>query len=322
MSQSLLGLAWQLTQKGEPFVLATVVWCERPTSAKPGAQALIQSDGRITGWIGGSCAQPLVIREAQRVLREGDNPYLLRLGGARDTTKQEHQEVRYFPMTCSSGGALDIYIEPHLPSPQMVLIGESPILEALKQLLPVLDFSVISLENTTVSQVQITERSYVLVASHGLYDEEVLARVLRAGAAYVGLVASKRRAETCRAYLRDIGLSEEQIAQLKAPAGLDIGAITPEEIAASILGEIVQISRHKLLIHHAAAQEPVEARPHLQMAHVPAPESATDPVCNMLVEIAAARHRSQYEGQNYYFCCPACKRLFEADPGAYLSLKV
>jgi xanthine dehydrogenase accessory factor len=324
MSQSLLGLAWHLTQKGEPFVLATVVWCERPTSAKPGAQALIQPDGRITGWIGGSCAQPLVIREAQRVLREGDNPYLLRLGGAHATTEPQHQEeVRYFPMTCSSGGALDIYIEPHLPAPQMLLIGDSPILEALKQLVPVLNFSVISLEDTRVPQVQINERTYVLVASHGQYDEEVLAHVLRADAAYVGLVASKRRAETCRAYLRDVGLSEEQVARLKAPAGLDIGAITPEEIAASILGEVVQISRHKLPNHHSV-QKSVEAesRSLLQVAHVPEPESATDPVCNMVVAIAGARHKSHYEGQNYYFCCPACKRLFEADPGAYLSLKV
>src|SRR5690349_24813280 len=120
MPQKLLELAQQLTQAGKPFVLATVIWCERPTSAKPGAQAIVQVDGTITGWVGGSCAQPVVIREAQRVLREGGDPYLLRLGASDMGIQRDN--VRVFPMTCTSGGVLDIYIEPHLPSPQLVLI--------------------------------------------------------------------------------------------------------------------------------------------------------------------------------------------------------
>src|SRR5947207_10753104 len=112
MSNTLLELAYRLTQAGEPFVLATVVWCERPTSAKPGAQAIIQANGQLTGWIGGSCAQPIVKREALRLLREGSDPYLLRLGAPDIGITRSN--VRVFPMTCTSGGVLDIYMEPHL----------------------------------------------------------------------------------------------------------------------------------------------------------------------------------------------------------------
>ena len=120
MLPTLLDLAQQLTLAGKPFVLATVIWCERPTSAKPGAQAIVQEDGQITGWVGGSCAQPVVIREAQRVLREGGEPYLLRLGASDMGIQREN--VRIFPMTCTSGGVLDIYIEPHLPLSPIVAL--------------------------------------------------------------------------------------------------------------------------------------------------------------------------------------------------------
>src|SRR5947209_1393395 len=132
MSNAILELAYRLTQTGEPFVLATVVWCERPTSAKPGAQAIIQADGQLTGWVGGSCTQPVVLREARRILSEGGDPYLLRLGSP--DTGLPRNDVRVFPMTCSSGGALDIYMEPHLPRPQLLLIGDSPVIVALSRL--------------------------------------------------------------------------------------------------------------------------------------------------------------------------------------------
>ena len=172
MAESLLELAHKLTQAGEPFVLATVVWCERPTSAKPGAQVIIQADGTMTGWIGGSCAQPVVLREAMRILREGDDPYLLRLGALE--TEIERTGVRVFPMSCTSGGILDIYMEPHLPRPKLVLVGDSPVIAALSQLAGVLDFAIIQLETADLSKVQIDERTCVLVATHGQYDEDAL----------------------------------------------------------------------------------------------------------------------------------------------------
>jgi xanthine dehydrogenase accessory factor len=316
MSRNTLELAYRLTQQEEPFVLATVVWCERPTSSKPGAQAIIHSDGHVTGWIGGSCAQPVVVREARRVLQEGGDPFLLRLGSQQDDLQMARTDMRVFPMTCSSGGALDIYMEPHLPRSQLLLIGDSPVIVALQQLAPVLNFTVTHITSTDVSQVQINNRTYVLVASHGQYDEDALMQVLPTPATYVGMVGSKRRAASCVAFLHASGVAEEHIARLKAPAGLDIGAVTPEEIAASVLAELIQVQRREQVVRHTAAPGAGA-----QMNSVPAsstPETAIDLVCGMIVETASARHHLTYQDQEYYFCCPACKRLFQSDPTTYL----
>ncbi len=313
MSHSLLGLAYQLTHAGEPFVVATVVWCERPTSAKPGAQAIIQANGQVTGWIGGSCAQPVVLREALRVLREGGDPYLLRLG-APDIGITRN-DVRVFPMTCTSGGVLDIYMEPHFPAPQLLLVGNSPVAVTLGRLASALDFAVTQIDQADLSQVQINERTSILVATHGQYDEDVLEQALRSPANYVGMVGSHKRADACRAYLRASGLTDQQISRLKAPAGLDIGAVTPEEIAASILAELVQVRRRG-----PTTKEQGSTSSEMQQLESPptVSETATDPVCGMIVEIVSARHKSSYEGLDFYFCCPACKRLFENNPQEYL----
>ncbi len=317
MSKAILELAHKLTQEDKPFVLVTVVWCERPTSAKPGAQAIIQPDGTITGWIGGSCAQPVVLREALRILREGDDAYLLRLGAPE--VGIERSGVRVFPMSCTSGGVLDIYMEPHLPQPQLLLIGDSPVIDALAQLAQVLDFTVIQTDTAIISDIHIDERTCILVATHGQYDEDALENILRSPAAYVGMVGSRRRAEACRDYLRSSGLAEHEIERLKAPAGLDIGAVTPQEIAASILVELVQVTRRGPIVSHESSHSDTEQQ--IEAAKVTSsdnPETAIDPVCGMIVEIRTARHRSNLAGQDYYFCCPACKRLFERNPQEYL----
>ncbi len=317
MSNTIIELAHRLTQAGEPFVLATVVWCERPTSAKPGAQAIIQADSTITGWIGGSCAQPVVLREALRIIREGDDAYLLRLGAPE--VGIERSGVRVFPMSCTSGGILDIYMEPHLPQPQLLLIGDSPVIAALQKLAAVLDFTVNQIDTADLSNLNIDERAYILVATHGQYDEDALEQALRSPAGYVGMVCSHRRAESCREYLRASGLTEQQIEHLKAPAGLDIGALTPQEIAASILSELVQVRRRGPIINQESSGFAVKKQ--LESTHKAIekePETSIDPVCGMIVEINTSRHRSNIDGRDYYFCCPACKRLFERNPQEYL----
>jgi xanthine dehydrogenase accessory factor len=316
MSNTLLELAYRLTRAGEPFVLATVVWCERPTSAKPGAQALIQANGKMTGWIGGSCAQPVVLREALRLLREGGEPYLLRLGSSE--TAPARAEVRTFPMSCTSGGVLDIYMEPHLPQQQLLLIGDSPVIAALSQLAPTLNFAVTQLSSADLSQVSIDERTCVLVATHGQYDEDVLEQVLRGPACYVGMVASRKRGDACRDYLRAAGLADDQLARLKVPAGLDLGAVTPEEIAASILAELIQVRRRVLPLKGHGGTIPAEEQEPVASGVSAASDTAIDPVCGMIVDIATTRHHSKFDGQDFYFCCPACKRLFEGNPQAYL----
>lgn len=316
MSHALSELALQLERAGKPFVIATVVWCERPTSAKPGARAIIQSDGQITGWIGGSCTQPVAIREARRILREGGDPFLLRLGAPeRNLVSSSSSGVRAFPMTCASGGALDIYMEPHLPQLQLLLIGDSPIIAALEQFAPLLDFAVTSVDDSSLSQAKISERTYIVIATHGQYDENVLEQVLKSSAAYIGMVSSPRRAAACCDYLREVGLEEQQIARLKAPAGLNISAVTPTEIAASIMAELVQVRRGD----KPAGTNGSDDSDSLPVVPQPEPlQTAIDPVCGMTVEVANARHKSIYEGHEFFFCCPACKREFERQPQDFL----
>lgn len=327
MNESLLELALRLTKEKEPFVMATVVWSDRPTSSKPGAQAIIQVDGTMTGWIGGSCAHPVVLRESMRILREGDDPYLLRLG-APDVglDHQHHERVRVFPMSCASGGILDIYMEPHLPQPQLLLIGDSPVIAALSRFAEVVDFTVTRQASADLNQLTINERTCIVVATHGQYDEDVLEQALRSPARYIGMVASHRRAESVRDYLRGSGLLEREIERLKAPAGLDVGAVTPEEIAVSILAELVQVRRRGLpdaqrdsSSNPSQAETIPEAPDEAQAeASKEQPGMARDPVCGMMVEISSARHHSVLNGVDYYFCCPACKRLFVRNPREYL----
>jgi xanthine dehydrogenase accessory factor len=255
-----------------------------------------------------------VLREALRVLREGDEPYLLRLGSP-EAGMGRSSDVRVFPMSCTSGGVLDIYMEPHLPQAQLLLIGDSPVIAALSRLAPVLNFRVTQLESPDLSQARIDERTFILVATHGQYDEDALEQALRSPASYVGMVGSRRRGEACREYLRASGLPEHQIARLKVPAGLDLGAVTPEEIAASILAELVQVKRRGTATRENDSNNSTQDQ---TQETENTGETALDPVCGMIVEIASARHRSTYDGREFYFCCPACKRLFERNPREYL----
>jgi xanthine dehydrogenase accessory factor len=234
-------------------------------------------------------------------------------------------------MSCTSGGILDIYMEPHLPQPQLLLIGDSPVVLALGKLAQVLDFSITTMTGADLSQAPVNERTYIVVATHGQYDEDVLEHALRSPARYIGMVASHRRAKAVMDYLRGSGLTEQQVERLKAPAGLDVGAVTPDEIAASILAELVQVRRRGPLGRSGTLRESQETQESHHEAsqvghtHVEIPQAspdiagtATDPVCGMIVDIATARHHTVLNGSDYYFCCAACKRLFERNPQEYL----
>jgi xanthine dehydrogenase accessory factor len=321
--------ALALQRAGKAFVLATVVRAERPTSARPGAKAIVTADGEMRGWVGGSCAQPSVIREALKALSDGQ-PRLLRLCPAEQLGRAPQTGTVEVALTCISGGTLEVYIEPHLPKPVLLVVGHLPVVEALSALAKGLNYeiAVVGLDatrerfpqaDTVLDRLDFAhfdpdEHTYVVVASHGNYDEEALEWALNTRAGYVALVASPRRGESVRAYLRDSGLSDAQLARLKCPAGLDLGASQPEEIALSILAEIVQ-SRRRQQASVADGTEPVPQ----PAAEAPAaPAEARDPVCGMMVEVATARYTSQYAGQMYYFCAAGCRRLFEKEPAKYL----
>ena len=306
MTGQLLPAAAELQERGEPFALATVVRCEAPTSAKPGAKALIRQDGTVSGWIGGACAEPVVVREALEALRDG-RPRLIALVGDGRPRAERTEGMLEYPMTCHSGGTLEIYVEPYLPKPLLVLVGHGPVIETLAALGRTAEYSVVALSADAVkdglAQRALTPRAAVVVATHAASDEEALMQVLATAAGYVSLVASRRRAAMILDSLTRRGVPPEHLSRLKAPAGLDIGAVAPQEIAVSILAEI---------IHHQRSEKRPDAP-----ADSSSVTEATDPVCGMLVVIATARHRSEMSGRVVYFCCGRCQELFERDPQRY-----
>jgi xanthine dehydrogenase accessory factor len=313
-----LAEAQELAQAGQPFALATVVRRVAPASAQPGAKALILPDGSMRGWVGGSCAQPVVTGEARQALRDG-TPRLLRLGQmpgvSRQGEGQDREDIVEYPMTCHSGGALEILIEPVLPAPRLFVVGETPIVTTLIELARVMGYRVNQFERAADLAPRLGAAEtpvFVVVASMGADDEETLAVALRAGTSYVALVASPKRAAVVRETLAAMGVSPDDLVRLNAPAGLDIGARTQEEIALSIMAEIAQM--RSTMTPGATEEMPaLDPDPGVELEL-----EAIDLVCGMTVTIAGARHQTAYDGKIWYFCCGGCKARFEADPLPYL----
>jgi len=238
-------------------------------------------------------------------------PRLVALVGEGHAQPGRTEGLIPYPMTCHSGGTLEIYVEPFLPKPLLVIVGHGPVVDTLATLGRATDFAVSVLVSEMIErelrQLPLGPQTSVVVATHGNADEDVLEQVLDAGVPYVSLIASRKRAASVIENLRHRRVPEDRIGRLKAPAGLEIGAVTPEEIAVSILAEIVQTRR---------AVKPMrqEENP-LPSASVPL--QGKDPVCGMLVEIATARHRSDVLGHAVYFCCAGCKDTFERDPNRF-----
>ena len=319
--------AHELMQKGEPFVTATVVRAERPTSSKPGDKAIVTIHGVMHGWIGGSCAQPTVIQESLRALAD-DESRLIRLSTDPEgqTVRQGLQEME---MTCFSGGTLEIYIEPQRPRPRLMIIGNLPVAQALAHLGKAMNYHVIAVDPdhkgagmahadqliTELDQIahHITPFTYLVIATHGNYDETALSYALKTKAPYIGLIASKRRATAVRDYLDLQGFDENDLLAFKAPAGLNIQARRGDEIALSIMAEIVQKRRNAELLDiellRGANLQP-QAKPSPQAKKEEQAETAVDPICQMTVTIATAKHVYEYEGENYYFCCGGCLTKF------------
>ena len=340
--RSIFARAAQLETAGRSFAIATVVAVRRPTSARPGASGIVHPDGSIEGWVGGSCAQPVVVREALRALGDGQ-PRLLRLSKDAPAEGRRGDGVVELVMTCHSGGTLEIYVEPHLPSPVLWVAGTTPIAGALVALGsaagwrvsifdPIADPDAFPGAERVVAGTDIAGLDpgiapAVVVATQGVWDEEALVAALARDASYVGLVASPTRAAVVRAWLRDeAGVPDERLAALRAPAGLDLGAETAEEIAISILAELVQVRRGTA----AFVASPGPAT--LAGGVVAAIEAAIqpvvddivllDPVCGMTVAREHARHLAEHDGVVYAFCSMGCRTSFMRQPSAYLSVSV
>jgi len=283
------GDAADLVTRREPFVTATIVRADRPTSAKPGAKAIVTAEGTLHGWIGGSCAAPVVLRESLAALAEGE-PRLIVLSNRAASSRDG---VRHFPMTCHSGGELEIYIEPIMPPEQLAIVGTTPVARALVSMGTMLGFDVVS----TLADAPLDDRAAIVIASRGDGDEDAVRDALATPARYIGLIASRKRGDELVGALRDRGVSAEELARVKYPSGFDIHARSEEEIALSILAEIVS------------------TRPRLATPKAP-PAEAVDPICDMTVAITESALHADHEGKTYYFCGPGCLRRFLADPAA------
>jgi xanthine dehydrogenase accessory factor len=328
MSDNFYDTVHTLTTSGESFAIATVVRVEKPISAKSGDKAIIRQDGTIDGWVGGGCAQDVIVREATKSIREAQARFLRLVGSGAVAEKSEG--VLEFPITCHSGGTMDVYIEPVLPRAQLIVLGNSPVAQTLAKLAHAINFEVAVFDpNATPEQFPDAEHlstdldlgafpvrplSFVVVSTQGHDDELALEAAARSDAAYIACVASKKKFSGRVEYLLERGVTMDQIARMKAPAGLDIGAVTPDEIAASILAEMIQFRRHQF------APRQVEDARAVAVAEEIVTE-AIDPVCGMSVEIANARYVSEHNGTKYYFCARSCMNSFNREPEKYLAAK-
>jgi xanthine dehydrogenase accessory factor len=285
----LVARAEQLREQRVPYVHATVVLAEAPTSAKPGAEALVLPDGTIEGFVGGSCAESTVRAQGLALLDSGES-LLLRITPAPEPA-QHGKLVVHTP--CLSGGTLEIFMEPVVPAPTIVIVGAAPVAEALRGLAANLGWHVADGDD-------LTQASAVVVASHGRDEEPVLIAAQEAEVPYVGLVASRKRAE---AVIGSLGICSSRASRIHSPAGLDIGARTAPEIALSIMSEIVSLRPRP------------SGRPVSEAA--PTSGTATDPVCGMTVATVDSSLHLDHDGRRVWFCGSGCLRAFAADPEAF-----
>jgi xanthine dehydrogenase accessory factor len=327
----ILQQAADLARRGEAFALATVVWRQGPASSHQGARAIISADGKLDGWIGGACAEPVVIREARDVIATGSARLLL-LGSPEqfgypaqaagtDVSGRGQSDadvpgparlpdgMTFVPIACSSEGALEVYIEPVLPVPHLVVIGSSPMASTLAELARALGWRADLIAGRDFTAADASERSMVVVATQGQDDEGLLERAAAARPAYLGLIGSERRGAAVLGYLADRGVDPERLAGVRVPAGLDLGPTTHREIAVAVLAELVQLRAAGALGAGAPASAGT-ATPHAA--------SQTDPVCGMAVDVGPASRTAEYQGRTYYFCCAGCQQAFETQPAAYV----
>src|SRR2546421_1142057 len=309
MTDALVQLSQDLSRRGEPFALATVVWRRAPSSAQPGNQAIVTAAGKVRGWLSGACAESVVIREARKALETGE-PQLVLLGSPEELEARANDGISLVPMQCQSEGAIELFVQPVLPKPHLVMIGRTPMVSTLTSLAKALGWRTVVVDDrgdparhpdaglvvTTLDleAAGVRENSLVVVATQGQYDELAVDKALGTKAAFIGLIASRKRSRGVLDWLRDVDYTEEMLARVKAPAGLDLGSLKHEEIAVGVLAELVQFNaaRKPSVVAAAAAPDPQTsitetsaAVPEHSSEETPsgAPVDAVDPVCEMLV---------------------------------------
>lgn len=328
-------LAEGLCADGTPFARVTVVRREPPVSATVGDRAIVTADGELHGWIGGAaCAQSVAVREAQRAIEHGE-PTMVAI--APDPADVDRPGVDAFPMSCHSEGILELFIEPVGTEPRLIIAGDSPTAHTLASFAGQLAFDVtvigetatgsdggnpIAPDDRTAVESALADADYVVIASMGAIDEEILEAALRVDPGYVGLVASDDRASSLLE--RVAGRLDRESADVEAaivqPAGVDIGATTAEEISIAVLAELIAVKREGTNIREgtrtpATGEDDGDGGEHDSVAIV------TDPVCGMDVRIGDESATVEFEGEIYRFCATGCAEAFEAEPERFLEIE-
>jgi xanthine dehydrogenase accessory factor len=295
ISAAMAARARELAERGEPFVTATVVRAQSPTSVVAGNAALVLGNGQIEGFVGGACAEHSVRAYSLQALQSGEALLLRILPFGDESIGPEGEEVANedgavtVQNPCLSGGAIEIFLEPQLPAPRVLVVGDTPIAGALRRLAPEVGLEAVGGEPRRGDLA-------LVVAAHGRDELDALRGALEAELPYVGLVASKKRGDGVLGELRGDGVAPELLERIEVPAGLDIGARTPAEIALSILARVVEVRRAG--------------------GHRARPVTAIDPVCGMTVAIAADTPSLELDDETHYFCSEGCKSKFEAEHAA------
>jgi xanthine dehydrogenase accessory factor len=321
MSHEILLRLLQLGENDEAFAVVGVVKTEGPTAVKAGNKAIIKADGTIEGWVGGHCTQREIVENAEASLKDGT--------------------IRFLSLTTCHGGTMDVYIEPYLPKRKLVIIRHVPIVSALSMVARGLGFNVVIVDKdaskekfpdaNTVSksldEVKVTGQTYVVIATMGEFDQEHAEKLAFSEAHYVGIVAGKRRASDIFKFLRSKSIPEDHISKIRSPAGIYIRAVTAEEIALSIMAEIVEVSRThgEDTRKHANRATPKkrsvvpEVTTKKSGLNYPSEEMIlVDPVCGMTVDASTSDYSSEVGGQKVFFCSENCKQMFDANPSEYL----
>ncbi len=317
----------ELRKKNEPFVTATVVRREVPSSGKSGDKAIVDKFGRMTGWIGGGCVKGIILKEAHDAIKTGRSR-LVKVGQSQATEKQDG--VVDYKMTCMSEGTVEVFIEPVLPSPHLVVMGKTAIAKALIKIAKSAGFRITAvaaditpqtfekvdelITKINLEQVKLSSSSSIIVCTQGEQDEEALEQALQKNCAYIGFVASRKKKAGVFDYLQQHGIDKKKLDTIKSPAGINITAKRPDEVAISILAEIIQV--HNSKPHNEESF--IDPKPQGDNEQDIKPSYYINPVCGVPVDRNSPKHIIDYQGEKVYFCCDGCKVKFEAEPAKYM----
>ncbi len=327
MSHEILLKAWQLGENDEAFAIVGVIKTEGPTAVKTGNRSIIRADGSIEGWVGGHCTEDEILRNSLKSMDDGT--------------------TRTLKLSTCQGGTMDVYIEPYLPRRKLIVIGHVPIVSALSRLAKILSFNVVVVDDKNASKekyeqadlvvktldelnlIRLTRQTYVVIATMGERDQEYAAKLVGSEVPYIGIVAGKKRASEILDLLSAGGASEQQISKIKSPAGIYLRAVTAEEIALSIMAEVIELSRGQSgdLREYAREKQKrslpvrkrsVEPSQSGSSASLSGRQIMVDPVCGMTVDASRLTYYSKTEvGTTVVFCSGACKEEFDRNLAKY-----